>query len=156
MGIKFIFCIFSIFILFGCKPNKSNKLLVDAGYFLDSLQTIAVEEKLRRIDEKGYCHLYLYTVIAEKYYTHKKYDEYLFNVLSKDETRANTNVLIYLAYDDRKIRIITGIDASKILTDSLCQVAVNRLSPYMSQGKYYDGINSTIHYIDSVFVIKSQ
>jgi uncharacterized membrane protein YgcG len=143
---------FIIVFLLGCKSQtKKEKFIIDAGSFLDSVQKKEVENILSKIDKKSNYHLYFYTVIAEKYYKHENYDWYLFDVISKRDTVNNNNILLYLSYEDKKIRINTGNKARLILTDSLSQVAVNRLIPFLSKRKYFDGIKSTINYIDSLF-----
>ena len=136
---------------FCCTTKESNeKLLVDAGYFLDNNQNKEIEAILKSIDKKGYYHFFLYTVIAEKYYRYTDYDEYVFNTVSMKDSINNLNVLLYLSYDDKKIKIHTGNKAKEILTDSLSQAAINRLIPYLTQRQYYDGIKLTIYYIDSI------
>ena len=112
--IKNFLYIFSALLLFSCNTKKSTeKLVVDAGSFLDDNQSKEIERLLQAIDEKGQCHLFLYTVIAEKYYKHTNYDEYVFNTVSKKDNANNLNVLLYLSYDDKKIKIHTGNKAKK-------------------------------------------
>ena len=150
-----IFCYIIIVFLLSCKSSTiKNKLVVDAGSFLDSSQTKEIDGKLRAIDKKGVYHLFVYTVIAEKYYKHKNYDEYIFGVVSGKVTTTNNNILLYFSYDDKKIKIDTGNKAREVITDSLSQLAINRLIPYFSQRQYYDGIEATISYIDSLFMKK--
>lgn len=145
--------IFLTLLLFGCSTKRANeKLVVDAGSFLDDKQSKEIEGSLKAIDKQGHYHLFLYTVIAEKYYKHPNYDEYVFNTVSKMDSVNNLNVLLYLSYDDKKIKIHTGNKAKEKLTDSLSQIAISRLIPYLSQRQYYDGFKSTINYIDSVFM----
>lgn len=152
-SIKYFSYIFLTLLLFGCTEKKINeKLLVDAGSFLDNTQSKEIEELLKAIDKKGHCHLFLYTVIAEKYYKHTNYDEYIFNTVSKNDSINNLNILLYLSYDDKKIKIHTGNKAKEKLTDSLSQVAINHLTPYLIQRQYYDGFVSTINFIDSIFM----
>jgi uncharacterized membrane protein YgcG len=154
--IKNFLYIFFALLLFSCITKKpTEKLVVDAGSFLDDNQSKEIERLLQAIDEKGQCHLLLYTVIAEKYYEHTNYDEYVFNTVSKKDSANNLNVLLYLSYDDKKIKIHTGNKAKEKLSDSLSQVAINRLIPYLSQRQYYEGFKSTINYIDSVFMKNS-
>jgi uncharacterized membrane protein YgcG len=154
MSTKTFYCIIIILVLISCNDNTNklatDRLIVDAGSFLDSTEANEIEGRLRSIEDKGKYNLFLYTVIAEKYYKHANYDEYIFSSLSNKDTNVNTNILLYLSYNDKKIRINTGNKARETLTDSLCQVAVNRLIPYLNQRKYYDGIKATINYIDSV------
>jgi len=140
-------------LLLGCGTKKvSEKLVVDAGSFLDDKQSKEIEEKLKVIDKQERYRLFLYTVIAEKYYKHPNYDEYVFYTVSKGDSTSNLNVLLYLSYDDKKRKIHTGNKAREKLTDSLSQIAINRLIPYLTQRRYYDGFKSTINYIDSIFM----
>ncbi len=152
MSIKISYYIIIILALISCNDNKNklatDRLIVDAGSFLDSTEANEIDGQLRSIKDKGKYNLFLHTVIAEKYYKHANYDEYIFSSLSNKDT--NTNILLYLSYNDKRIRINTGNKARETLTDSLCQVAVNRLIPYLNQRRYFDGIKATINYIDSV------
>jgi uncharacterized membrane protein YgcG len=140
---------------FGCS-NKSEqeKLVVDAGSFLEKDEQKKIETAIGEVNKKGECNLFFYTVIAEKYYQHKHYDSYVFQTISKKDSINNKTVLIYLSYDDKKIKINTGNKAREVLTDSLSQIAINRLVPFLSNRNYYQGIKSTIIYIDSLFSAK--
>jgi uncharacterized membrane protein YgcG len=151
--IKYFYYFFFASLFFSCKEKKSDeRLLVDAGSFLDSTQSKEIEGRLKDINNKRVYHLFLYTVIAEKYYKHINYDSYVFNTLSKKDSVNNLNVLLYLSYDDRKVIIHTGNKAKEKLTDSLSQSAINHLKPYLSQREFFDGFKSTINYIDSIFM----
>ena len=150
---RYLFYTFLVLILICCKTRtRDEKLVVDAGSFLDDKQTKEIEKMLTDIDEKRRYHLFLYTVITERNYSQPDYDLYIFDILSKNDSGKNYNVLLYLAYDEKKITIKTGNKAREILTDSLSNIAISRLIPYLSQREYFDGIKSTIKYIDSVFV----
>lgn len=150
---KYFCCIFLTLLLIGCRPKKaSEKMIVDAGSFLDDKQCREIERLLKSIGKQSRYHLFLYTVIAEKYYKRSNYGEYIFYTVSKGDSMNNMNVLLYLSYEDKKIKIHTGNKAREKLTDSLSQIAINRLIPYLSQRKYYDGFRSTINFIDSVFM----
>lgn len=154
--IKYFCYIFLAFFLFSCSTKKSSeKLIVDAGSFLDNSQKKKIEDLLLGVSKKGQYHLFLYTVIAEKYYKHQNYDEYIFDFVSKNDTANNMNVLLYLSYDDKKIKIHTGNRAKEKLTDSLSQLAINNLKPYLSQRQYYEGFKTAINYIDSIFMKSS-
>lgn len=149
---KILFYSLIFFMIFSCKAkSEKEKSLVDAGSFLESSQKMEVENMLNAINKKGIYQLYVYTVIAEKYYKHTNYGEYIFYTLSKRDSLTNNNVLLYLSYDDKKIKIFTGNKAREILTDSLSQIAIGRLIPYFSELQYYNGIISTINYIDNLF-----
>jgi uncharacterized protein len=55
----------------------------------------------------------------------------------------NSNgVLLYVAQEDRKIRILTGYGAEGFLTDAMSRRIIdNIISPAFRQGRFYDGLN---------------
>lgn len=138
--------------LIGCQEQeRDKKLIVDAGSFLEDQEAKQLASRLQEIDRKGKYSLFVYTVIAEKYYTHANYDDWVFHVISQGDTIHNHNILLYFAYDEQKIKLKTGKDARRVLSDSLSAQAINRIIPYLSKKEYYRGITEGINYVDSVF-----
>jgi len=61
------------------------------------------------------------------------------------EKNKNNGVLLYIAKDDRKLRIEVGYGLEGALTDALSdQIIRKEITPYFKQGKYYEGINSGV------------
>jgi uncharacterized protein len=54
-------------------------------------------------------------------------------------------VLLFIAIDDRKLRIEVGYGLEGALPDALSgQIIRKEITPYFKQGKYYDGINAGV------------
>jgi uncharacterized protein len=61
----------------------------------------------------------------------------------------NNGVLLYIAKDDRKLRIEVGYGLEGVLTDALSsQIIRKEITPAFKQGKFYDGINAGV---DAIF-----
>ncbi len=57
----------------------------------------------------------------------------------------NNGVLLYIAKDDRKLRIEVGYGLEGVLTDALSsQIIRKEITPYFKQGKFYEGINAGV------------
>jgi len=54
----------------------------------------------------------------------------------------NNGVVILIASEDRKIRIVTGRGIEDVLPDAICKRIINRiLKPALRQDAYYAGLN---------------
>lgn len=61
----------------------------------------------------------------------------------------NNGVLLFIAKDDRKIRIEVGYGLEGVLTDALCgQIIRNEIVPRFRQGEFFGGINAGV---DAIF-----
>ncbi len=57
----------------------------------------------------------------------------------------NNGVLLYIAKDDRKLRIEVGYGLEGALTDALSsQIIRNEITPQFKKGNFYDGINAGV------------
>lgn len=57
----------------------------------------------------------------------------------------NNGVLLFIAKDDRKLRIEVGYGLEGALTDALCsQIIRKEITPYFKQGDFYSGVNAGV------------
>lgn len=57
----------------------------------------------------------------------------------------NNGVLLFIAKDDRKLRIEVGYGLEGVLTDALSsQIIRKEITPHFKQGKFYEGINAGV------------
>lgn len=57
----------------------------------------------------------------------------------------NNGVLLYIAKDDRKLRIEVGYGLEGVLTDALCsQIIRNEITPQFKKGNFYEGIDAGV------------
>ena len=57
----------------------------------------------------------------------------------------NNGVLLFIAKNDRKIRIEVGYGLEGVLTDALCGVIIrHEIAPRFREGEYYEGINAGV------------
>ncbi|HWA06625.1 MAG TPA: TPM domain-containing protein [Ignavibacteria bacterium] len=61
------------------------------------------------------------------------------------QKQKNNGVLLYIAKNDRKLRIEVGYGLEGALTDALCsQIIRNEITPNFKKGNFFDGINAGV------------
>lgn len=139
-----------------CQPSKSippeikvRNYVTDKTGTLTSSQTASLESKLAKFDKETSTQIVVYIIssleggsleetshdIAEK------------NVIGQKEK--NNGVLLFIAKDDRKLRIEVGYGLEGALPDALAdQIIRKEITPKFKQGKYYEGIDAGV---DAIF-----
>ncbi len=124
-------------------PPRSDRLVNDyTGKVLSSAQKRRLEQKLVAYDDSTSTQI---AVVIENSlegddmfdYTQRLYTAWGIGSKGKDN-----GVLIYIPFDDHKIRIHTGYGAEGFLTDAMSKrIIENVLIPAFREAKYYQGLD---------------
>ncbi len=111
-------------------------------------QKKSLESKLRGFnDSTGYAlviitHVSLKDAPSGKLYTVEEAALHYANSWGIGDKKKNNGVLIFLAKNDRKVRIATGKGVTEILTDEECQHIIDDdIVPAFKAGDYYRGLD---------------
>ena len=148
---KHIFSIFLIGFLLGIFipslaqdiPAKPNGYVLDASSVLKPEERESLEQKLR-----GYADSTSTQFAIVLIPTTGSRDPYDFAMEIGKTWRVgqqgkNNGVVVLVAVEDRKIRIVTGRGIEDVLPDAVCKRIINRiLKPSLKAGDYYGGLDA--------------
>jgi len=148
---KHIFSIFLIGFLLGIFipslaqdiPAKPNGYVLDASSVLKAEERESLEQKLR-----GYADSTSTQFAIVLIPTTGSRDPYDFameigKTWGVGQQGKNNGVVVLVAVEDRKIRIVTGRGIEDVLPDAVCKRIINRiLKPSLKAGDYYVGLDA--------------
>lgn len=148
---KHIFSIFLIGFLLGIFipslaqdiPAKPNGYVLDASSVLKPEERESLEQKLR-----GYADSTSTQFAIVLIPTTGSRDPYDFameigKTWGVGQQGKNNGVVVLVAVEDRKIRIVTGRGIEDVLPDAVCKRIINRiLKPSLKAGDYYGGLDA--------------
>lgn len=124
-------------------PARSNSLVNDYAQVIPDAEEAQLEEKLRRWDEDS-------TSVQIAIITETSLEgedlwnraQTIFNEWGIGQKGKNNGVLIYVAVEDKKVRIHTGRGAEQFLGDIRASRLMDEiLKPAFRKGDYYSGLN---------------
>ncbi|CAL2087228.1 TPM_phosphatase domain-containing protein [Tenacibaculum sp. 190524A02b] len=81
----------------------------------------------------------------ESYTDIRKFSTDLGNYWGIGSAEKNNGILIVFCNPCKQIRIATGLDTQKVLTDDICSTILNNnMIPYFKEGKFYEGFENGI------------
>ncbi len=123
-------------------PEKPNAYVLDLSSKLNSDEKNALEQKLRAYADSTstqFAIVVVPTTGGRDPYDYAMEIGKTWGVGQKDK---NNGVVILIASEDRKIRIVTGRGIEDVLPDAICKRIINRiLKPALQKGAYYDGLD---------------
>lgn len=128
------------------QPNqKIRNYVTDESNTLTSSQISSLEQKLKRFEDSTSNQLVVYIV---KSLDDGSLEEMSYDIAQKNgigQKGKDNGVLLFIAMEDRKLRIEVGYGLEGALTDALSgQIIRNEITPYFKQKKYYEGINAGV------------
>lgn len=124
-------------------PSKPGTIVNDYAGILTRAQNDTLEEKLRAWDRDSSSTQI--SIVIEKSLEGADlwtYCQELFNTWGIGQAKKNNGVLIYIASDDKRIRIHTGRGAEQFLGDARSARLIEEiLQPAFRSGDYYGGLN---------------
>lgn len=133
-----------------CNVQKGNTYFNDPTVFFTKTERTKMKNKLQQLNTTDKYKLFVYVVRADNA---KKPGEHRASVFANiDDNIRKESVLIYLAYADKKIFIVTGERIKNYLTDSLCSYTISRMTPAFAKADYYTGLDIGINTVDSIIV----
>jgi len=148
---KHIFSIFLIGFLFGIFipslaqdiPAKPNGYVFDASSVLKAEERESLEQKLRAYADSTSTQFAI--VLLPTTGTRDPYDfaMEIGKTWGVGQQGKNNGVVVLVAVEDRKIRIVTGRGIEDVLPDAVCKRIINRiLKPSLKAGDYYGGLDA--------------
>lgn len=125
--------------------DKVRSYVTDKTGTLTSSQTQLLETKLSNFDKETSTQV---VVWMESSLDGNSVEDRSYEIAEQNgigQKGKNNGVLLYIAKDDRKLRIEVGYGLEGVLTDALSsQIIRKEVTPYFKQGKFYDGINAGV------------
>lgn len=150
----FLTSIFLLVVVFSCKEKKSvidssqlrpTSFVIDESRVFTKSQINALNVKLRAYEEKTTNEL---VVITKNSIIGKDITSYavkLGDSLGIGKKDKKNGLLVLLVKPKRSVRISTGYNIEKILTDSVCRVIISKkMIPHFKNGYFYQGIDEGI------------
>lgn len=124
-------------------PARSNTLVSDYAQVIPDAEEAQLEEKLRRWDEdSSSVQIAILTETSLEGEDLWNRAQTIFNEWGIGQKGKNNGVLIYVAVDDKKVRIHTGRGAEQFLGDIRASRLIDEiLKPAFRKGDYYSGLN---------------
>ncbi|HHB78412.1 MAG TPA: TPM domain-containing protein, partial [Saprospiraceae bacterium] len=123
-------------------PKKTRFLVNDYAHVLSDAERRALEQKLVAYDDTTSTQI---AVVIEKSTEGDDIFDYAIRLAEKwgiGQEGKDNGVLIYIATEDRKLRILTGYGAEPTLTDAMAKRIIERiLIPAIRKGNYYEGLD---------------
>lgn len=124
-------------------PSKPGTIVNDYAGVLTRAQHDTLEEKLRSWDQDSSSTQI--AIVIEKSLEGADlwtYCQELFNSWGIGQSKKNNGVLVYVALDEKRIRIHTGRGAEQFLGDARASLLIEEiLQPAFRNGDYYGGLN---------------
>lgn len=138
-------CIFSQRSKSPSAEDKIRNYVTDKTGTLTSSQIQSLETKLSNFDKETSTQVVVWMIpsLEGESLEEKSYEIAEQNGIG--QKGKNNGVLLFIAKDDRKLRIEVGYGLEGALTDALCsQIIRKEITPYFKQGKFYEGINAGV------------
>jgi len=123
-------------------PKKTRQLVNDFAHVMSVSQTRALEQKLVAYNDTTSTQI---AVVIERSTEGEDIFGYAIRLAENwgiGQDGKDNGVLIYIATDDRKMRILTGYGAEPTVTDAMAKRIIERIIiPAIKQGKYYEGLD---------------
>ena len=123
-------------------PKKTRHLVNDYVHVMPEAQRRALEKKLVAYNDTTSTQI---AVVIEQSTEGEDVFDYAIRLAESwgiGQDGKDNGVLIYIATDDRKIRILTGYGAEPTVTDAMAKRIIEQIIiPAIKQGKYYEGLD---------------
>ncbi len=123
-------------------PKKTRQLVNDFAHVMSVSQTRALEQKLVAYNDTTSTQI---AVVIERSTEGEDIFGYAIRLAENwgiGQDGKDNGVLIYIASEDHKIRILTGYGAEPTVTDAMAKRIIERIIiPAIKQGKYYEGLD---------------
>jgi uncharacterized protein len=144
----FVFLVQSVFSQRSKSPAPEDKVrnyVTDKTGTLTSAQISSLEKKLSNFDKETSTQVVVWMVPSLE---GESLEEKSFQIAEQNgigQKDKNNGVLLFIAKDDRKLRIEVGYGLEGALTDALSdQIIRKEITPQFKKGNFYDGINAGV------------
>ena len=123
-------------------PAKPNGFILDEAGLLNPEEENALEQKMRGYADSTSTQFAIVLVNSTNGRDPYDYAIDLGKVWGVGQKGKNNGVVILVAMQDRKLRIVTGRGIEDVLPDAVCKRIINRiLKPTFNAGVYYQGLD---------------
>ena len=123
-------------------PKKTRQLVNDYVHVMSESQRRALERKLEAYNDTTSTQI---AVVIERSTEGEDIFGYTIRLAENwgiGQDGKDNGILIYIATDDRKMRILTGYGAEPTVTDAMAKRIIEKIIiPAIRQGKYYEGLD---------------
>lgn len=130
------------------KPEPVKRIVnyvTDESGTLTASQVSSLESKLSQFEKETSNQLVVYIISSLE---GESLEEKSYETAEKSgigQKGKNNGVLLFIAMNDRKLRIEVGYGLEGALPDALCnQIIRKEITPHFKQGEYYEGINAGV------------
>ncbi len=123
-------------------PDKPRSYVLDLAGKLQIEQKINLEQKLRGYTDSTSTEIAVVIIPSTQGTDPYDYAMAIGKKWGVGKKGKDNGVVILIASDDRKIRIVTGRGIEDVLPDGICKRIINRiLKPALKRNNYYEGLN---------------
>ncbi|NOX18582.1 MAG: methanol dehydrogenase [Chlorobi bacterium] len=145
-----------LFLTFSCVGFSQTKIptlkryITDYTGTLNSAQLNAIEKELKAFDDSTSNQIVVLMITSLNGYPMEKFT-YEVAVKNKIGSKEHDNgVLLFIAKEDRKMRIEVGYGLEGALPDALASsILRNEIRPYFKNGEYFQGVRNGIYAVES-------
>jgi uncharacterized protein len=138
----FSFLLFALAVFGKNLPQPTGNLVSDFAGMLTPNEVQTLERKLKLFNDSSSTQV---AIVIENSLDGEDIFDYSLRVAQKwgiGQDAKNNGILIYIAKNDKKIRIQTGTGAEGFLPDALCKRIIETIiKPAFKEGRYYAGLN---------------
>lgn len=122
--------------------------LNDFSNLLSQTQKEKIEKRLIEIEKETTNEIVVLIIKSLEGRNIEEYANLIFNTWKIGKKGKDNGVLIFIAFEDRQIRIEVGYGLESILTDSICgRIIRDVMAPQFRKNDYYNGIKEAIETI---------
>lgn len=123
-------------------PDKPNSYVLDLSSKLNAEEKNVLEQKLRSYADSTSTQFAIVIVPTTGGRDPYDFAMEIAQTWGVGQKNKNNGVVILIASEDRKIRIVTGRGIEDVLPDAICKRIINRiLKPALQRGAYFDGLD---------------
>lgn len=137
-------CLFNAYFGFAQSsiPDKPNAYVLDLSSKLNSEEKNSLELKLRAYADSTSTQFAIVVIPSTDGRDPYDYAMEIAQTWGVGQKGKNNGVVILIASEDRKIRIVTGRGIEDVLPDAICKRIINRiLKPALQRDAYFEGLN---------------
>ncbi len=123
-------------------PKKTRQLVNDFAHVMSVEQTRALEQKLVAYNDTTSTQI---AIVIERSTEGEDIFNYAIRLAENwgiGQDGKDNGILIYIATEDRKMRLLTGYGAEPTVTDAMAKRIIERIIiPAIKRGEYYEGLD---------------
>ena len=125
------------------KPPVPFRLVIDNAGLMSSDQVNDLETKLRNYDNASSTQIVVFTDVSLEGEDDFEYSQSIAQQWGVGQKDKNNGLFVYIAKQERKIRIQVGYGLEPVVTDAASKIIIEDIiKPAFRKGDFYQGLNS--------------